>query len=129
MKNAFIMIELIFVIVIIGILAAIAIPKLTANRDDARASKELSNLSIYINDVTTYYMATGNASGVHTNVKLHCFDSNVTTDGNNSEMSLRVTNGGDDDGEAYCEAAQRAAAKKGLEGTKLIVFGGNLVKY
>ncbi len=32
------MIELIFVIVIIGIFAAVAIPKLTATRDDAKVS-------------------------------------------------------------------------------------------
>ena len=127
MKKAFTMIELIFVIVIIGILAAIAIPKLTASRDDARTSKELNNLSIYINDITTYYMATGNASANHTNVKLNCFSSNVAL--SNQTLSLSISNGGDDDGELYCDAAQRAADKKGLEGTKLIVFGGTLIAY
>ena len=38
-KKAFSMIELVFVIVIIGILAAIAIPRLAATRDDAEITK------------------------------------------------------------------------------------------
>ncbi|HHB95265.1 MAG TPA: prepilin-type N-terminal cleavage/methylation domain-containing protein [Campylobacterales bacterium] len=37
-KKAFTMIELIFVIVIIGIVASVAIPKLSATRDDAKVS-------------------------------------------------------------------------------------------
>ena len=45
MKKAFSMIELVFVIVIIGILAAIAIPKLSATRDDATISKVRSDIS------------------------------------------------------------------------------------
>ncbi|MDM5263069.1 prepilin-type N-terminal cleavage/methylation domain-containing protein [Sulfurovum sp. XTW-4] len=38
-RRAFTMIELVFVIVVIGILAAIAVPKLAATRDDAKISK------------------------------------------------------------------------------------------
>ena len=43
-KKAFTMIELIFVIVVIGILAAIAVPKLAATRDDAHITKGLATL-------------------------------------------------------------------------------------
>jgi general secretion pathway protein G len=39
MKQAFTMIELVFVIVVIGILASIAIPRLAATRDDAVITK------------------------------------------------------------------------------------------
>jgi len=51
MKTAFTMIELIFVIVIIGIMAAVAIPKLSATRDDAKISKMISNARIAVQDI------------------------------------------------------------------------------
>ena len=44
-KKAFTMVELIFVIVVIGILSAIAIPKLAATRDDAQITKALATLA------------------------------------------------------------------------------------
>jgi len=44
-KKAFTMIELIFVIVVIGILSAIAIPKLAATRDDAQITKGIATLA------------------------------------------------------------------------------------
>ncbi len=43
-RNAFTMIELVFVIVIIGILSAIAIPKFAATRDDAIIAKARSTV-------------------------------------------------------------------------------------
>jgi len=56
-KNAFTMIELIFVIVILGVLAAVAIPKLAATRDDALQSTECSNISTCVTDVAAEYTA------------------------------------------------------------------------
>lgn len=44
-RNAFTMIELVFVIVVLGILAAIAIPRLAATRDDAQIAKGRSDVA------------------------------------------------------------------------------------
>ena len=44
-REAFTMIELVFVIVILGILAAVAVPKFSATRDDAVLAKGRSNIA------------------------------------------------------------------------------------
>ena len=59
MKKAFTMIELIFVIVIIGILAAIAIPRLSATRTDAKISTCLTELGQLITEMSTEYTSKG----------------------------------------------------------------------
>jgi len=53
------MIELIFVIVILGILAAVAIPKLAATRDDAKISKMATDVTTAKNEISSYIIATG----------------------------------------------------------------------
>ncbi len=44
-KYAFTMIELVFIIVVLGILASIAIPKLAVTRDDAKISKARADIA------------------------------------------------------------------------------------
>ncbi len=44
-KNAFTMIELVFVIVILGILAAVAVPRFAATRTDAQISKARADIA------------------------------------------------------------------------------------
>ena len=63
MKKGFTMIELIFVIVILGVLASVAIPRLAATRDDAEVAKAATNLTTAVSDLTAYYTAKGSFKG------------------------------------------------------------------
>ena len=85
MKKGFTMIELIFVIVILGILASVAIPRLAGTRTDAEIAATVANLRTLLNDVASYYAVKGEfaegADGVKwneiTNVPLENADSSV----------------------------------------------------
>jgi general secretion pathway protein G len=52
-KRAFTMIELVFVIVVLGILAAVAIPKFAATRTDAQISKGRADISSIRSSIIT----------------------------------------------------------------------------
>jgi len=58
-SRAFTMIELIFVIVILGILAAVEIPKLSATRDDAEVSKIAQNVMMGAAEIASYAVSKG----------------------------------------------------------------------
>jgi len=76
MKRAgFTMIELIFVIVILGILAAVAIPKLAATRTDAEVSKAASDLATVVSDMGSYYTSQGTFANLATMTNVTDFDS------------------------------------------------------
>ena len=92
MRAGWTLIELIFILVIIGILAAIAIKRLSVTRDDAALSTDVSNMNICIKDAQNYYTTTGqdftstNNSPACENVTcyniiyaIHGVDFNVTT--------------------------------------------------
>ena len=63
MKKGFTMIELIFVIVILGILASVAIPRLAGTREDAEISAAVANLRTLVSDANVYYVTKGTLTG------------------------------------------------------------------
>nr|WP_321318132.1 type II secretion system protein [uncultured Campylobacter sp.] len=92
MKKGFTMIELIFVIVILGILASVAIPRLAATREDAEISTAVANLRTLVSDISAYYVAKGTLNGAKwkdiTNVPLGSADSTA----NNAAAFIKVAN-------------------------------------
>ncbi len=110
------MIELIFVIVIIGILAAVAIPKLSATRDDAKVAEEVTNLSTCISVLGGKYTATGELSATAADTivackHLDCFQVASTNDGNGT-----ITVTGSSATDPYCIRAREVAEKQKLDG-------------
>jgi prepilin-type N-terminal cleavage/methylation domain-containing protein len=116
-KQAFTMIETIFVIVIIGILAATAIPKLVATRDDANAVKIVNALSVCINDAGNEYIRTGSfhgfTHGVNATVSCQfaseCFD--FLEDDDNGTLSVDGNTSADS---KACQLAKDIASKNVL---------------
>jgi len=73
------MIELVFVIVIIGILAAVAIPKLSATRDDAIDTTDCKNTAVCITDMIAEYTAQGTTTMSSSSACTHATSSQRNT--------------------------------------------------
>ncbi len=125
MSKAFTMIELIFIIVIIGILAAIAIPKLSATSKDARGSKIAHSLSVCITEAGVYYMKNGTFGGQTQSggnqtrsceIADKCFD--FTEYDNNGSLKVEID---DSQNSPDCIEAQNIA-KKNLMATRTHVI-------
>ena len=120
MKKGFTMIELIFVIVILGILASVAIPRLAATREDAEISAAVANLRTLVSDATAYYTAKGEIPtnttwNQITNVPLQNATANATADGQlkvgNVNDCIKVKIGGKNTGTTGDDAKKQTHIK------------------
>jgi general secretion pathway protein G len=120
------MIELIFVIVVIGILAAVAIPKLAATRGDAEGAKIAHELSVCIEDAGSRYMIDASfggvtQSGATQSVSCRHADRCFNFTENDTAGTIKVVNDPAQT-DAICTEAQRIASQNLLATTHTIYF-------
>jgi general secretion pathway protein G len=145
MKKSFTMIELIFVIVILGILAAVAIPKLAATRDDADIAGKVSKIASVQNEIVSHVFSQVAVDTNLTNMSqtlrimveqgqaeegirhatflvsgFKCVDMNISTDDQNLTINFR-----DPGSNIVCQGIQKALSQTTTE----MVISGATVTY
>ncbi len=100
-RRAFTMIELVFVIVVIGILSAIAIPKLAATRDDAIITKARTTVGALRSAIITEHqkrILRGDFSDINISTALGLLEYGIDTkrwseDDSNNAITFTAPNG------------------------------------
>lgn len=104
-KSAFTMIELIFVIVILGLLAAVAIPKLAATKDDASLVAEISNAKQQIKNASSEFFSQGVYSNSYPSSD--CYSFTPSPDGNFTVSQINES-------DSLCAAVHSSSQAQGL---------------
>ena len=94
MKKAFTMIELVFIIVIIGILSAVAIPRLVGTRDDALIAKNSEYIIGIMTEISTYITAKGESkddlSEMSSILEILKIQNRVVIDSDNRSAKIKI---------------------------------------
>ena len=137
MRSAFTLVELIFTIIIIALLASISIPKFNATKDDAKTSSVVTQLADCVSFAGAKYTSIGEVSLNNTDCKMakKCFDINIKDD-NPKSGAVIVTSGSgvtnaEDKNKAYCQRAYTIADGNSLSDSngKEHDFGATHVVY
>jgi type IV pilus assembly protein PilA len=118
-QRGFTLIELLIVIVIIGILIAIAVPSYLGFRDRARDNAAKSNVRAALPAVEAYYADFGNYSFTYTS--LRAIDSSLPTGHPAAGSSAARIEG---DADSYCISAEGKGGNGGF--WKLVGPGGTI---
>jgi general secretion pathway protein G len=89
-KSGFSLVEMIVVIVIIGIIAAIAVPKLLSTKDEATASSIKQDIATAVSAIRSYYLMNGTITSINQAVNLN--NKNWTFSDNNLTATFTETN-------------------------------------
>jgi len=117
MKNAFTMIELIFVILILGLLSAIALPKLMATKDDANIVKEVANAKQIISNAGAEYLSQGSFSSYPSSL---CYSFSGSSDGNFTVSMINIT-------DSLCKSISNSSLSNDIN--KTYQMGGTKIKF
>jgi len=118
MRRAMTVLELTFVIAIIGIVASIALPKLAASRDDAHAIKNIHNLTSCVNENLGYIVANNPFDSTSTSCKSAsvCFDITFHESNATIDVSSRLNTGLEE-----CPPTHKLATRQKLIGIHSVV--------
>lgn len=152
-KKAFTIIEVVFVITILGILSSIALSRIMASREDAKIAVAVAEMGMIVSEISSYYTTKGEFTsniGDMTNVKNLSYTTEwnftteegvltyLTTDTNNNVeecvlISLKNREGNVtvsnvvDVRSAVCQRLQGHSMYQRLLGTRLV--GGNRIQF
>ena len=126
-RSAFTLLELTFVVVIVGILASVSIPKIIANRNSARVAKELESIAVRLQTILSKYTATGifkiSDTAYLTNT---CYNFKDSYDDNGSIYVDVLRNDSDN---PVCEETVKRAEKNHLVGEHILRVDNNVMQY